>query len=457
MKEADEHSTYLGLPSILGRNKSVVLGYLKDRVKSKIQSWIPKKLSRPAKEILIKTAAQSLPAFAMNVFLLPMEITKDIEKMLAKLWWNNSESSNNAINWMSWDRLTAHKHAGGLGFRNFRDFNLAMLGKQCWRLIINPTNLVARIYKARYFKDSSLLEARLGNNPSFIWRSLLEARDVVLAGSRWRVGPGSEINIVGQPWLRSTDNAFITTDSPSIINQSVSSLMCIGTRTWDWDVISDIFNTRDHERIQATIIEDNLESDILQWEGDINDEYTVKSAYQLLQVQKGAWKNQSGGQVWKSLWQVKAPQKALNMLWRALTKCLPTKVQLQQKRVQIDNTCEVCKSGAESTTHIFLDCPFAVACWGILLPTMTRNQGWDFASWFEQCLLKESVDRRVKMSMMCWTIWRSRNDVVWNNKFSSPDRVVAASIEYLSQWKMAQNRFYKVPLQPMLMGDGAET
>lgn len=87
-----------------------------------------KKLSRRAKEVLIKIVAQSLPGYAMNVFLLPMEITKEIESLLTKFWWSTSESYNSRINWMAWDRITRHKRSGGLGFINFRKFNLTMLG-----------------------------------------------------------------------------------------------------------------------------------------------------------------------------------------------------------------------------------------------------------------------------------------------------------------------------------------
>lgn len=49
--EADSNSKYLGLPHILGRNKSVIFGFLKDKVKASIQSRNEKKISRPAKEI----------------------------------------------------------------------------------------------------------------------------------------------------------------------------------------------------------------------------------------------------------------------------------------------------------------------------------------------------------------------------------------------------------------------
>lgn len=59
-----------------------------------------------------------------------------------------------------------------MSFRKLHDFNLAMLAKQGWRIITNPTCLMAQILKARYFRSSSFLEAELSDNPSFIWRSI---------------------------------------------------------------------------------------------------------------------------------------------------------------------------------------------------------------------------------------------------------------------------------------------
>ena len=45
------------------------------------------------------------------------------------------------------------------------------------------------------------MEADLGDNPSFVWRSLLEARDLIKAGSRWQVGDGKSIGVMSHAWL----------------------------------------------------------------------------------------------------------------------------------------------------------------------------------------------------------------------------------------------------------------
>lgn len=98
IREADDSSKYLGLPNILCRNKSVVFGYLKEKVKASIQKWTEKNVSRPAKEILIKMVAQALPTFAMNVFLLPLELTRDLEKCMTKIFCISSQKRISKIN-----------------------------------------------------------------------------------------------------------------------------------------------------------------------------------------------------------------------------------------------------------------------------------------------------------------------------------------------------------------------
>lgn len=78
----DDHGLYLGLPSIIGRNKNEVFSFVKDKVRNKLQSWKNIYLSTTGKEILIKSVAQAIPNYAMSVFLLPLDLCDDLEKMM---------------------------------------------------------------------------------------------------------------------------------------------------------------------------------------------------------------------------------------------------------------------------------------------------------------------------------------------------------------------------------------
>ncbi|KAL8119408.1 hypothetical protein AgCh_016796 [Apium graveolens] len=438
-----------------GRNKSVIFGYLKDKVKASIQSWNEKKISRPAKEILIKMVAQTLPSYAMNVFLLPVDLTKDIENCMAKFFWNSSQNSNSKIGWMSWERMTKHKYSGGLGFRCLRDSNIAMLGKQCWRLITNQESLVAQVYKAKYYPDRDFMEAKIESSPSFIWRSICEARKVISVGSSWRIGNGVDIQVLNQPWLNDRDNPYVVTDSPALVNQNMASLFSMNTKDWDLDILDDIFVDRDRQAIMNTVVEQDLDKDILVWNMEHTGQYTVKSAYRILQNQREVWNEGNHMEFWKTVWSIKAPPQVMNLIWRASMYCLPTLVQLQTKHVQVNNVYPVCKEEAETIIHALAQCKSASACWKIFKQDISTEGDWDFMDWLNHVLAGQSSDSKAKILTLCWLIWRSRNDLIWNGKRWPILRIVAKAWEYLSQWRAAQNRGFSVPINPTVEGDGA--
>lgn len=61
---------YLGLPSLVGKNKRDILGFIKSKIVTIISSWNHNFLSRAGREVLIKSVIQAIPSFAMNLFLL---------------------------------------------------------------------------------------------------------------------------------------------------------------------------------------------------------------------------------------------------------------------------------------------------------------------------------------------------------------------------------------------------
>lgn len=176
-----KHEKYLGLSYMIGRKKKLFFNEIKLKILSKISNWEHKYFSGGGKEVLIKAVAQVVPAYTMSVFKIPVGTCDDIQRAVARYWWGSKEDKR-SIHWASWYKLSQAKSRGGMGLRDFSSFNQALVAKQGWRIIQNPNSLVAKVLQARYFKQRRFIEATLGSNPSFIWRSILWGREIISRG-----------------------------------------------------------------------------------------------------------------------------------------------------------------------------------------------------------------------------------------------------------------------------------
>ena len=88
-----------------------------------------------------------------------------------------------------------------MDFRDLRDFNLAMLAKQGWRMLHDHDSLLSKCFKARYFPRYTFLEAKESPGCSYVWRSLVAALPILKSGYCWRVGNGSSISVMGDKWI----------------------------------------------------------------------------------------------------------------------------------------------------------------------------------------------------------------------------------------------------------------
>ena len=150
-------------------------------------------LSMGGKEILIKAIAQAVPTYTMSCFLLPKGLCDDLESMMCNFWWRQWHQEQK-LAWVAWKKMCKSKIHRGMGFQNLHAFNLAMLAKQAWRLLTRIDSLISRIYKARYFLFSDVLNAQLGYNPSYAWRSIYSSLEVIqerhkVASWKWQNNP----------------------------------------------------------------------------------------------------------------------------------------------------------------------------------------------------------------------------------------------------------------------------
>lgn len=115
MKLIDCHEKYLGLPCFSGRSKRKLFSHIVDRVWNRIKGWEEKLLSAGCKKILIKAVVQSIPTYAMSLFLLPKSLILEIHRLCNRFWWG-SKNNERKVHWGSLVHLCKYKSEGGLGF-----------------------------------------------------------------------------------------------------------------------------------------------------------------------------------------------------------------------------------------------------------------------------------------------------------------------------------------------------
>ncbi|KAK9938970.1 hypothetical protein M0R45_015680 [Rubus argutus] len=147
--------------------------FLKERAQNKLQGWRENTLSA-GKEILIKSVVQSIPTYLMSCFELPKQLCWDIQQLMAKF-----------------------------------------------------------CLKARYYPNTTFLDAMVMPDMSFSWRSILTGRNILTNGMRFQIGSGNSVSLWKDPWL------------PLPYSFKPFSPPMDGTESW---LVGDII---DHEKAEA--------------------------------------------------------------------------------------------------------------------------------------------------------------------------------------------------------------
>lgn len=345
---------------------------IEGRIWDRICGWKEKFLSQAGKEVLFKAVLQAIPTYTMSVFQLPKILCKRINSMLQRFWLGHKENLSK-VAWMRWERMGRAKGLGGLGFRDIECFNKALLAKQGWRLIQFPDSLVAQVLKAKYYPRAYFLESDLGSHPSFAWRSIWKAKELLQEGLVWRVGDGTSINIWGERWIPSPTTYSI--QSPVRIlpsNAKVSSLIEWEKRCWNVPLL----------QACSIIICPGQQPDVKVWAGTKSGEFTVKSAYHLAREvsARGEGGCSSGPQieeVWKQIWSLRSPRVVQFFLWKACQNILPTKANLYKRNLSLDPLCPICGRSEETVCHILWHCPSTHDVWSECSPKIQKPPSFD--------------------------------------------------------------------------------
>ena len=183
---------------------------------------------------------------------------------------------------LSWEKMCSPKEKGGLGFRDLKAFNLALLAKQGWRLQNNHGSLVHRVFQARYFLCTDFLHAELDSKPAYAWRSIMATQTVVKSRCKWRISDGATVGIWMGRWLPTPTN-FQIISTPRLLpsDSKVSSLMHPTTEEWNTFLLKQIFLPGDVHTILSIPLGSFKPRDHLIWAYTPRGLFIVNNAYKL--------------------------------------------------------------------------------------------------------------------------------------------------------------------------------
>ena len=197
---------------------------------------------------------------------------------------------------------------------------------------------------------------------SYAWRSIIKASKLIQSGLLWQVGNGTKISIYNDRWLpRGASACVVSPRIEEVSNWSVANLLEPGGGGWNEQLVDDIFLPFEAQRIKSIPLCVTDQEDYLSWPRCKLGSYPVKTGYQLLsESEMNSLPSSSDSEVikrfWKYIWQLKVPNKEKVFLWRACSRALSTKVNLQKRRVVDNSTCDQCGCMAEDEFHTLWDC-----------------------------------------------------------------------------------------------------
>ncbi|CAN1191792.1 Putative ribonuclease H protein At1g65750 [Linum perenne] len=251
-------------------------------MEQKMAGWKVRSLSTAGRVSLANSVLNSIPSFAMQTSLLPVETCNQIDKKIIDFIWG-SFNGERRIHPVNWEKVCSPKDQGGLGLRSARELNHAYLMKLMWGVLKKPNELWVEVLLTKYMKKSNGgLFPRKSKKWSSCWRGLNETWPIFSSGLSWGIRNGRRVNFWTEKWIDSGKVIGECMTPPlELEHYSVADFCCEGGQ-WDVRKLSAILP-------QPLLLEvlgmsppnKDLEEDTPIWSLEPKGGYSVRSGYLL--------------------------------------------------------------------------------------------------------------------------------------------------------------------------------
>ncbi|CAK8571844.1 unnamed protein product [Lathyrus sativus] len=209
---------------------------------------------------------------------------------------------------------------------------------------------------------------------------------MVQGGYKWSIGSDESILVWNQNWLH--NRTFLINSwlhIPDVSNMKVADLISNYSKQCNSDLIVPLVDEEAANKIRNTMLFELVQVDKMVWNFEKGGNYSVCSAYHFC-IDKVIDTSQLRiDENWDLILKLKIPPKVEKKFLRLCRNCVPTRVHLKNKGV---------------------DCPIICS---------VSNQ-----------------DQQVIFSITLWSLWKSRNNHIWNH-VNSHDTICSRVIHLLQR------------------------
>lgn len=219
----------------------------------------------------------------------------------------------------------------------------------------------------------------------------------------------------------------------------------INASTLDWDVaaIRDLLPQYETHIRKLALSTFNM-PDALVWLPEKNGVFSTRSGYALAKT--ATTPNSAGSFNWSQhIWNLKTLPKLKLFLWKIMNNALSVGEALRWRGIPGSFACKSC-GAPETILHVLLHCPVAQRVWN-LVPAINKPNPDSIATpgqLLQTCRLLTSLPPAGVVSPLhpwiLWSLWTSRNKLVFENRAFADQDVVDRAIKEARSWKNAQEK-----------------
>lgn len=163
-------------------------------------------------------------------------------------------------------------------------FNDSLLAKQTWCLLHNKDSLFYKVFKARFFPNYSIMKAKESSSGSYAWQSILYGRDVIHRGVHQHIRTSRKVRVWQHHWLpRKHPPLLYSPVVEGLEDATVDLLIEIETRTWNVELIYDLFTPQEAQLIKSIPLARSSAKE----PHSSNGRYSCKTRYRFLKEEAG--------------------------------------------------------------------------------------------------------------------------------------------------------------------------